>query len=124
MTSPTLISFLAEAQQGSPLGMLPPMLLMLVIFYFVGIRPQRIAAKQLAEKISALKKGDEVILQGGLHAKISTVQEKYLIVILGEAGKVKVEKSAVSTIVSASSSSSSDTGLEKTVEAEVVEEKK
>jgi len=54
---------------------LVPIALMFVIFYFLLIRPQQQKAKQHQEVISKLKKGDSVILAGGIIGKISRVRD-------------------------------------------------
>jgi preprotein translocase subunit YajC len=51
-------------------GLLIPMLLMLVIFYFFLIRPQSQRAKELRERLKAVRRGDTVITSGGMIGKV------------------------------------------------------
>ena len=51
-------------------GLLVPMLLMLVIFYFFLIRPQSQRAKQLRDRVNAVRRGDTVITSGGMVGKV------------------------------------------------------
>jgi preprotein translocase subunit YajC len=72
-----------------------PFLLMFVVIYFFMIRPQQKRAKQEKEFESALKVGDKIITKSGLHGKIAEVAET-TVVIETMAGKLKMERSAIS----------------------------
>ena len=61
----------AEGPQGFDIQMILPLLLMFAIFYFLLIRPQQKKAKEHKNMVEALNKGDEVITNGGLLAKIT-----------------------------------------------------
>lgn len=77
-----------------------PYLLMFVVFYFFMIRPQQKKAK--LEKVfeSDLKVGDKVITKSGLHGKIAELADT-TVVIETMAGKLKMERSAISMEMSA-----------------------
>jgi preprotein translocase subunit YajC len=77
-----------------------PFLLMFVVIYFFMIRPQQKKAKQEKEFESALKIGDKIITKSGLHGKIAEVAETS-VVIETMAGKLKMERSAISMEMSA-----------------------
>ncbi|HQE33378.1 MAG TPA: preprotein translocase subunit YajC [Flavobacterium alvei] len=77
-----------------------PFLLMFVVIYFFMIRPQQKRAKQEKEFESALKVGDKIITKSGLHGKIAEVAET-TVVIETMAGKLKMERSAISMEMSA-----------------------
>jgi preprotein translocase subunit YajC len=77
-----------------------PYLLMFVVFYFFMIRPQQKRAKQEKEFESALKVGDKVITKSGLHGKIAELAET-TVVVETMAGKLKMERSAISMEMSA-----------------------
>lgn len=70
-----------------------------VLFYFMLIRPQNKRAKEHRELVSKLKKGDEVIITGGILAKIANVDEQYVKVNLTDAVEITVQRNAVSTIL-------------------------
>lgn len=79
-----------------------PFVLVIVIFYFLIIRPQaqrRKAEKQFTE---SLKVGDKVITTSGIHGKVAQINESTgtLIVETG-AGKIMFERAAVSQELSA-----------------------
>ena len=78
-----------------------PFILMFVVIYFFMIRPQQKRAKQEKEFESALKVGDKIITKSGIHGKIAEMADT-TIVIETMAGKLKMERSAISMEMSAS----------------------
>ncbi|WP_070786701.1 preprotein translocase subunit YajC [Flavobacterium crassostreae] len=83
------------------LSQFAPFLLMFVVIYFFMIRPQQKRAKQEKEFESALKVGDKIITKSGLHGKIAELADTS-VVIETMAGKLKMERSAISMEMSAS----------------------
>jgi preprotein translocase subunit YajC len=65
-----------------------PIVLIFVVFYFLLIRPQQKKAKEHKALLENLKKGDNVITQGGVYGKVVAIQDQ--IVILEIADKVRV----------------------------------
>jgi len=57
-----------------------PLILMFVIFYFLLIRPQQKRTKDHRQMISNLKKGDRIITSGGIHGRITGMDETTLTV--------------------------------------------
>jgi preprotein translocase subunit YajC len=82
------------------LGQFAPFLLMFVVIYFFMIRPQQKRAKQEKEFESALKVGDKIITKSGLHGKVSELADT-TVVVETMAGKLKMERSAISMELSA-----------------------
>lgn len=66
-----------------------PMVLMVVIFYFLLIRPQQKKAKEQRQFLDNLKRGDRVITTGGLCGEITAINDQ--IVTLEVADKVRLE---------------------------------
>jgi len=77
-----------------------PFLLMFVVIYFFMIRPQQKRAKNEKTFESALKVGDKIVTKSGLHGKVAELAET-TIVIETMAGKLKMERSAISMEMSA-----------------------
>ena len=76
---------------------LPFLLLMLVVFFFFIILPGQRKQKREKNFMSAMKKGDRIITKSGLHAKIMEINDKdNTCVIETLAGKLKIERSAIS----------------------------
>lgn len=79
------------------------MALILVVFYFILIRPQKKKEKALKDMISSLKVGDEVASIGGIHGKINRVKDNLFILETGVGttkSYVTIEKSAIARLIS------------------------
>ena len=72
--------------------------LMVVVFYFLLIRPQQKRQREHAELLKAIKPGDKVVVSGGIIAVVITVKEKSVTVRSADA-KLEVTKSAVGEIL-------------------------
>jgi preprotein translocase subunit YajC len=70
-----------------------------LIFYFMIIRPQQKRAKEREKLLSSIEKGDKVITSGGVHGTVAGVEEKTILLQVTENVKLKVERSAISTIL-------------------------
>lgn len=93
----------AQAEGAAPaggglMGLLIPLLLMFVIFYFLLIRPQQKRMKQHREMVNAVRRGDTVVTSGGLIGKVARVGDDELQVDLGEGTKVRVVKSTIAEV--------------------------
>ncbi len=77
------------------LNQILPFVLMFVIIYFFMIRPQQKKMKQEKEFQNGLKVGDKIITKSGFHGKIVELAEGTAI-IETMAGKLKIERSAIS----------------------------
>jgi preprotein translocase subunit YajC len=85
----------AEAQPQSLTNMLIPLVLMGVVFYFLLIRPQQKQAKEHQKLLTGLKKGDEVVTQGGLIGTVFQVEDRTVTLDVGAGTKVRVLKANV-----------------------------
>lgn len=85
-------------QGASPIAAFMPIILIFAIFYFLLIRPQQRQRKAHEEMISRLKKGDQVVTNGGIHGIVAGVKEKTLILKVADGVKVELQKSAVSYV--------------------------
>ena len=98
------VAFPALAQDAagapSPLSGLLPIVLVVVIFYFLIIRPQNAKMKQHKAMLGAIAKGDDVITGGGVHGKVTKVNDNgTLVVSIADGIDVTVERSTVSSEV-------------------------
>ncbi|CAN5461384.1 preprotein translocase subunit YajC [soil metagenome] len=75
-----------------------PIVLMVVLFYFMLIRPQQTRAKQHAASIAAVKRGDNVVLSNGMLGKIVRVEDTEVGVEIAQGVTVKVVKSMIAEI--------------------------
>jgi preprotein translocase subunit YajC len=74
----------------------------ILIFYFMIIRPQQKRAKERQKLIDSMKKGDKVITASGIYGTISGLDEKTVLVQIADNVKVKLDRSAIATIISES----------------------
>jgi preprotein translocase subunit YajC len=69
------------------------------IFYFMIIRPQQKRAKEREKLLSAIQKGDKVILTSGLYGTVAGLEEKTCLIDVGNNVKMKFDRSAVSSVI-------------------------
>jgi preprotein translocase subunit YajC len=72
---------------------------MVVIFYFLLIRPQQKRMKEHRNLVAALKKGEEVVTNGGLLGKIIDIGEQYMTIEIADGVQVKIQRHAVATVL-------------------------
>lgn len=77
------------------IGQFLPIILMFVVIYFLMIRPQQKRMKKEKEYEANIKVGDRVVTKSGLHGKISELADT-TVVLETMAGKLKMERSAIS----------------------------
>ena len=97
-TIPALFAQAAPPPQsflGSPLVMMG---LMVVMFYFLLIRPQQRQRKELAARIAALQAGDKVVTTAGLHGIIHNVKDHTVVIKVAEGTMLEFDKAAVATV--------------------------
>ena len=87
----------AGGQQGGYEGIIM-LVAMFAIFYFLLIRPQQKRAKQHKELISAISTGDQVVTAGGIHGKITSVEETTVTVEIATGVKIKLNRSTITEV--------------------------
>ena len=80
---------------GSPLVMMG---LMVVMFYFLLIRPQQRQRKEQAARIAALQTGDKVITTSGIHGIVHNVKEHTVVIKVAEGTMIEFDKAAVAAV--------------------------
>ena len=93
---------MAEAAAGTGGGILPMIVTfvpMILILYFLIIRPQQKKQKDHAQMVSRLKKGNRVITSGGLHGTVIGTKNDIVVLKIAENVKVECQSSAVSHVV-------------------------
>ncbi len=86
---------------ASPLNSFFPFLLiiMFILIYMVSMRPQRKQYKNLQAKREMMKKGDKVVTAGGIHGKVFSVKDNYVIIeVMPDNVKMKINKSSISEV--------------------------
>lgn len=89
----------AEGQAPqSPILALLPFILIIGVFYFLLIRPQRQQQKRHQELIESVGKNDEVITAGGIHGTIVNVKENTLVLRVADNVKIEVQKGSIMSV--------------------------
>lgn len=84
---------------ASPLVQLAPFGLILVVFYFLLVRPQQKRARETKEMLGNLKLNDEVVTSGGLHGKVVKLSDKVLTLEIAPKVHVRVDRPSVGAVV-------------------------
>lgn len=79
------------------MGMLFPLAVFVLIFYFFIIRPQRKRQKQHEGLISSIGRGDQIVTIGGFFGTVREVRDDTFLIELAEGVRVRILKSAVQT---------------------------
>ena len=98
----------ALAQEAAPAGGAPdamlqllPIVLIFVVFYFLLIRPQQKKMKQHQAMVDGLRRGDQVVTQGGVIGKVAKVKEDGEIEVeIADGVKVRVVKATIAQVLS------------------------
>jgi preprotein translocase subunit YajC len=89
----------APSAMGSGFEMLLLFAPLMVVWYFFLIRPQRAQLKKREESLSAIRRGDQVVLGGGLVGKVTkVVDDKELEVEIAEGVKVRAVRTYVAEV--------------------------
>ena len=97
-----MLDFLAAGTAAAaPPGWLQflPIVGMVVIFWFLIIRPQMRQQKAHRDKVAAVKKGDQVVTAGGLLGKVIKVDDQYAEIEIAQGVRVKAVKATLGDIV-------------------------
>jgi preprotein translocase subunit YajC len=91
----------SAAPAGPGFGSFIPFIFIFIIMYFVLLRPQMRRQKEQQKLVSALKTGDRVITNAGIHGLISNVKDTTVIVKVADNVKIEMEKSAIANVLKA-----------------------
>ena len=81
--------------QGDLLSSLLPLVVLVLIFWFLVIRPQQMQAKKHKEMLNALTKGDKIITNGGLVAEVVNAEGDFIKVKLNDDVIVRLDRAFV-----------------------------
>ncbi|MFB3850979.1 MAG: preprotein translocase subunit YajC [Acidobacteriota bacterium] len=94
-----MLSFLlmaeTQGQNQNPIMAFLPLILLIVIFYFMLIRPQQKRAKEHRMMLSELKAGDKVFTVGGIRGTVVAVDDLKIVLRVSDNTKISFNKSAV-----------------------------
>ena len=96
-----VFAFAPPAQGGAqnPLTMFIPLVLMMLVFWLLILRPQARRQKAHQNMVNALAKGDRVVTTGGLFAEVLNVKDDVVVATIADGVKVELAKSAIASLV-------------------------
>jgi preprotein translocase subunit YajC len=106
----TSLAFLAATPSpaGGGLTMLPLLLLMFLLLYFLTIRPHQKRQKQWQAMMAAIKAGDRVTTAGGIRGTILAIKDDVIIIrVAPDNLKLEIAKSAIATVTTQENASGS-----------------
>lgn len=83
------------AAQGSLMSSVGLFAIILLLFWFMILRPQNKKMKEHQSMLNAIEIGDEIVLQGGMAGKIRKLGEQFLTVEIAKNVEVQVQRNAV-----------------------------
>ncbi len=89
----------AAQPQPSLVMQFAPLMILVVVFYFLLIRPQMKRTKEHRQMLDKVAKGDEVVASGGLAGRVTGIGEAYLTVEIADGVNVKIQKQAVTSVL-------------------------
>jgi preprotein translocase subunit YajC len=93
---PSQLALLMQAaSQPGGFALFLPLILIMVIFYFLMIMPAQRRQKKVAEMLKDLKTGDKVITNGGIYGTIAGLEPDAVQLRIAEQVKIKVSRSAI-----------------------------
>jgi preprotein translocase subunit YajC len=96
-----LLFFQDAGQEPNAIISFLPFILIMVIIYFLMMRPQLKKQKEKQKMVEELKKGDNVITRGGIHGKVTgfTDENKTVIVKVDDNVKLNLDKGAIELVI-------------------------
>ena len=80
---------------------LAPFALILVVFYFLLIRPQQKKARETQEMLSSLKINDQVVTSGGIHGRVVKLAETEIGLEIAPKVQIRLQRSAIGQVIRA-----------------------
>lgn len=112
-----------SATTASAGGSMWPTLIMfgavILIFYFLIIRPQRKRDKEAKDMLAAIKKGDKVVTIGGIRGTVAIVKESTVIIKVDDNTRIEFSKSAISAVLNKKEESASEKPAKKEKEEKI-----
>lgn len=122
MLPPALLAFVQDTPAGTPTGAqtgapggapaqpvggldgflrgpFPMLILIVAVFYFLMIRPEKKQRKKREEMLGKLQKGDKVMTTGGLYAVVAQVQDQIVTLQISEGVRARFAVSAVQSVL-------------------------
>lgn len=88
-----------QSHEGSFWSMLWLPLLLVLVFYFLLIRPQTKRSKELRQLLEGLLLGDEVVTTGGILAKVTRFKDSFVVLEIAKGTEITVQKASIASLL-------------------------
>ncbi len=89
-----------QEQTGAQLvSMLIPFGLIILVFYFLIIRPQNKKQKETQSMLASIKKNDRVVTVGGMRGTVAAVRDDAIVLKVDDEVKIEFNKSAIASVI-------------------------
>jgi len=96
--SPVLLAQSSGGGSGGLFGLLLPLVLIGLVFYFFIYRPQKQREKEHEEMVASLQQGDKIVTIGGIHGTVQRIDEDSVLAQIDSKGtKIRVNKQAIAS---------------------------
>jgi len=85
--------------EGGFLSLLPMLILIGLVFYFLMVRPQQKRAKQQKELMSKLAVGDEIVTIGGIVGRLSKLRDGFIVLTISNGVEITMRKTAIESVL-------------------------
>ncbi|MEW6166225.1 MAG: preprotein translocase subunit YajC [Pseudomonadota bacterium] len=92
-------AYAQAAQQPNAVVQFLPLILLVILFYFMLIRPQMKRSREHREMLGKIAKGDEVVAAGGIAGKVVSIGEAYVSLEVADNVSIKIQKSSISSVL-------------------------
>ncbi len=86
---------------GSPIAAIAPFILILILFYFLILRPQQKQGKERQELLKNLKRGDNVITSGGIYGRVLNITGDIITLEIAKGVSVRISRAGITSLASA-----------------------
>ena len=91
----------------------------ILIFYFLIIRPQRKRDKEAKDMLAAIKKGDKIVTIGGIRGTVAIVKESTVIIKVDDNTRIEFSKSAISAVLNKKEEATAEKPAKKSKEEKI-----
>ena len=89
-------ALVGQADGGGLMSLVLPLVAMVVVMYFLMIRPERKKQSEQQDFLASLKKGDEVVLSSGIIGRIEKIEDRVIVLEVADKVRLRVLKVSVS----------------------------
>jgi preprotein translocase subunit YajC len=83
---------------AGPLLQLAPFALILVVFYFLLVRPQQKKARETQQMLDSLRVSDDIVTSGGIHGRIVRLADRIVTVEIAPKVQIRLDRSAIAQV--------------------------